>query len=134
MIRFELDFRSPLPLHEQIRRELRFLIFSGALGEGERLPPIRQLAVSLNVNPNTVARVYRDLEREGILTTRQGRGSFISPAARSSLQHERDAEIRRETERLLERARQLGFDHRHIIRLLEEIDTEPAPDGKEKKK
>lgn len=131
MIHFKLDFRSPLPLHEQIRRELRFLIFSGTLSEGDQLPPIRQLAVSLNVNPNTVARVYREMEQEGILSTHPGRGSFVSGVPGDIRQDERDEQIRQESRHLLERARELGYDGRDLVRLLKEIIKELPDQGKE---
>lgn len=74
-----LDYRGGLPLHEQISSEFKGLIFSGRLKENEKLPSVRELAVSLTVNPNTVMRAYRDLENEGFICSVQGKGNFVAP-------------------------------------------------------
>ena len=74
----QLDPRDATPIYSQIERGLRAAIASGRLRMGDQLPTVRQLAVELRVNANTVARVYTDLERQGVLETRRGVGSFIS--------------------------------------------------------
>ncbi len=74
-----LNYRGNLPLHEQISSEFKELIFSGRLKEEEKLPSVRELAVSLTVNPNTVMRAYRDLESEGFICSVQGKGNFVAP-------------------------------------------------------
>jgi GntR family transcriptional regulator len=87
-----LDPRDPTPIYAQLERGLRAAIATGRLGSGDQLPTVRQLAVDLQVNANTVARVYAELERAGVLETRRGVGSFVSatPAqARSPREHER---------------------------------------------
>ena len=73
-----LDYKNAKPLHEQIRFGIRELIISGSLKKDEQLPSVRDLSVSLTVNPNTVARAYKDLEAEGLIYSIQGRGSFVS--------------------------------------------------------
>src|SRR3990170_941652 len=73
-----LDARDPTPIYAQLERALRAAIATGRLQPGEQLPTVRQLAVDLRVNANTVARVYAELERGGVLETRRGVGSFIS--------------------------------------------------------
>src|SRR5262245_11742453 len=72
-----IDSRDSTPIYAQLDRALRAAIASGRLSPGDQLPTVRQLAVELRVNANTVARVYTDLERAGILETRRGVGSFI---------------------------------------------------------
>jgi GntR family transcriptional regulator len=72
-----IDPRDSTPIYAQLDRALRAAIASGRLSAGDQLPTVRQLAVDLRVNANTVARVYADLERSGILETRRGVGSFI---------------------------------------------------------
>src|SRR5215208_1748578 len=72
-----IDSRDSTPIYAQLDRGLRAAIASGRLREGDQLPTVRQLAVDLRINANTVARVYADLERSGILETRRGVGSFI---------------------------------------------------------
>ncbi len=72
-----VDPKSGVPLYVQIREQIKYLIATGVLGPGDQLPTIRELAVELTVNPNTVARAYSELEREGFLATQQGRGTFV---------------------------------------------------------
>ncbi len=75
-----IDPRDPTPLYAQLERGLRAAIASGRLRAGDRLPTVRTLAVDLRVNANTVARVYAELERAGVLETRRGVGSFVRAA------------------------------------------------------
>ena len=77
----ELDPRDPTPIYAQLDRALRAAIASGRLTVGDQLPTVRQLAVDLRVNANTIARVYLDLERAGVIETRRGVGSFIRASA-----------------------------------------------------
>ena len=76
-----IDARDPTPIYAQLERGLRAAIATGRLGPGDQLPTVRQLAVDLRVNANTVARVYAELERAGILETRRGVGSFVAAAS-----------------------------------------------------
>lgn len=76
-MRIVLQPDSPVPLHAQIAEGIRLAIANGQIKPGEQLPPVRQLSVELRVNSNTVARVYTELERAGVLETRRGRGTFV---------------------------------------------------------
>jgi GntR family transcriptional regulator len=78
MIGFKLDLKSGVPFHRQIVDQIRYGIASGRLLPGEQLPTVRDLAVQLQVNPNTVRKAYSDLELLGILDTQQGTGTFVS--------------------------------------------------------
>ena len=89
-----------MPLYAQLTRAIRFAIATGRLRVGEQLPTVRQLAVELRVNANTVAKVYAFLERAGVLETRRGVGTFI--AARTSTPQE-EALRRTELNRLVDR-------------------------------
>jgi GntR family transcriptional regulator len=87
-----IDPRDRTPIYAQLDLGLRAAIASGRLAAGDQLPTVRQLAVDLRVNANTVARVYAELERAGVIETRRGVGSFVSatPAqARPPREHER---------------------------------------------
>src|SRR5437762_8308156 len=75
---FQVDAKHPTPLYAQLEQSIRFAIATGRLRAGEQLPTVRQLAVDLRVNANTVARVYAELERAGVLETRRGVGSFVA--------------------------------------------------------
>lgn len=74
---FSIDNKSGVPFYRQIIEQIKFGIANGELGSGDRLPTVRQLAVDLSINPNTVVRAYRELEIEGILNTQQGSGTFV---------------------------------------------------------
>jgi GntR family transcriptional regulator len=88
----ELDSRDATPIYAQLDRALRAAIAAGRLTVGDQLPTVRQLAVDLRINANTVARVYADLERTGVLETRRGVGSFVRASAveaRPAAEHQR---------------------------------------------
>jgi GntR family transcriptional regulator len=105
-----IDPRDRTPIYAQLERGLRAAIATGRLGPGAQLPTVRQLAVDLQVNANTVARVYSELERAGVIETRRGVGSFISatPAqAHPPQQHER--RLRAFVTRVLADADAAGF-------------------------
>jgi len=74
---FSIDHKSGVPFYRQIIEQIKFGIANGELGSGDRLPTVRQLAVDLSINPNTVVRAYRELEIERILETQQGSGTFV---------------------------------------------------------
>lgn len=76
----EVDHRAPQPPSEQIADQLRFAVAAGRLVGGDRLPSVRALAARVRVNPNTVSRAWRDLEREGVIEGRSGAGVFVAPA------------------------------------------------------
>jgi GntR family transcriptional regulator len=77
MIGFKLDLKSGVPFHRQIVDQIRYGIASRRLLPGEQLPTVRELAVQLEINPNTVRKAYSDLELLGILDTQQGTGTFV---------------------------------------------------------
>jgi|SRR5229473_2158636 len=111
-----IDCRDSTPIYAQLDRGLRAAIASGRLREGDQLPTVRQLAVDLRINANTVARVYADLERSGILETRRGVGSFIraTPAkARPPDEHQR--RLRAFVTRLLGDASAAGFTLDEVV-------------------
>ena len=74
---FTVDPRSGIPLYLQLIEQVKRAVALGTLDSGELLPTVKALALDLTINPNTVARAYRDLEREGVIETSPGRGSFI---------------------------------------------------------
>jgi GntR family transcriptional regulator len=76
-----VDPRDKTPIYTQLERGLRAAMATGRLREGDQLPTVRQLAVELRINANTVARVYGDLDRSGVIETRRGVGSFVSTTA-----------------------------------------------------
>ena len=105
-----IDLRDRTPIYAQLERGLRAAIATGRLGPGDQLPTVRQLAVDLQVNANTVARVYSELERAGVIETRRGVGSFISatPAQAHPPQHH-ERRLRAFVTRVLADADAAGF-------------------------
>src|ERR1051325_11110663 len=106
-----IDAADRTPIYAQLDRGLRAAIASGRLQPGDQLPTVRQLAVDLSINANTVARVYTDLERAGVLETRRGVGSFISASGREEARpaQERTRRLRAFVTRVLADADAAGF-------------------------
>src|SRR6187431_3716000 len=105
-----IDPQDATPIYAQLERALRAAIATGRMQPGDQLPTVRQLAVELRVNANTVARVYAELERAGVIETRRGVGSFIAATperARSPREHDR--RLRAFTTRMLAEADAAGF-------------------------
>jgi GntR family transcriptional regulator len=114
-----LDSRDATPIYAQLERGLRAAIAAGRLRPGDQLPTVRQLAVELSVNANTVARVYSELERAGVLETRRGVGSFIRATpgqARPPREHER--RLRAFATRVLADASASGFTRDELVTAL----------------
>jgi GntR family transcriptional regulator len=111
-----IDARDKTPIYAQLERGLRAAIVTGRLQMGDQLPTVRQLAVELRINANTVARVYSDLERAGVLETRRGVGSFVAAGperARSPREHER--RLRAFVTRVMADADAAGFDLDEVV-------------------
>ena len=77
----QLNYRDAKPIYEQIKDGIRKLLLSRAIAADEKLPSVRELASTLAINPNTIQRAYRELEAEGYVYTKQGKGTFASPIA-----------------------------------------------------
>ena len=133
---FNIDARHPTPLYAQLERAIRFAIVTGRLSVGDRLPTVRQLAVDLRINANTVAKVYAELERAGVLETRRGVGTFVRT---SEVPHgagatgggrkgatERERKLRGLAERFLADAHALGFSQEEVLESLRRIVEEGA--------
>jgi GntR family transcriptional regulator len=116
---FVVDSTSPTPIYAQLDRSIRAAIATGVLQPGAQLPTVRQLAVDLAVNANTVARVYAQLERDGILETRRGVGTFVreSPSPQAARAH-RERELRELIRRFVGDAALLGFTRPELINQL----------------
>ena len=122
-----VDPQDRTPLYAQLDRALRAAIATGRLGVGDQLPTVRQLAVELSLNANTVARVYVELERAGILETRRGVGTFVTATpvkAHPPKQHER--RLRTFVTRVLADAGAAGFTLDDLIEALQAHRKEDA--------
>ena len=114
-----IDTRDKTPIYAQLERGLRAAMATSRLRPGDQLPTVRQLAVELRINANTVARVYADLERNGVIETRRGVGSFVSATAeqaRTPREHEK--RLRAFVTRVLAEAASAGFSADDVAREL----------------
>ncbi|ROO86382.1 GntR family transcriptional regulator [Actinocorallia herbida] len=119
MIEFHLDARSGLSPYQQIVRQVRHALRLGLLREGDRLPTVKEVVAILAINPNTVLKAYRELEHDGLVTARQGLGTFVTAtlADASLAAHE---PLRKELRRWLAKARMAGLDDESIEALFQD--------------
>ena len=111
----EIDAKKPMPIYAQLEQGIRGLISRGKLAEGDQLPTVRQMAVELKINANTVAKVYAELERDGILATKRGVGTFITkPDPKESLR-DRKRELTELAETFITDSLSLGFSFEEIL-------------------
>src|ERR1700759_5566755 len=116
---FTLNADDPTPLYAQLERAIRASIATGRLQVGDQLPTVRQLAVNLRVNANTVAKVYSELERAGVLETRRGVGTFIRGASgRGPAAPDGERSLAALADRFLADAAALGFSPDEAIQFL----------------
>ena len=107
---FNIDAAHPTPLYHQLERAIRFAIATGRLAVGDQLPTVRQLAVDLRINANTVAKVYLELERAGVVETRRGVGTFVKARHfEATRDKDREREMRELEDHFLGKAEHLGF-------------------------
>lgn len=115
----QLDFRSGLPIYTQIVNQVQSQLANGILKPGDQLPTVRALAEELRVNFNTVARAYRLLDEVHIISTQQGRGTYITeippPDVKEKLRHE---SLEALTERFVSEAFRLGFSEREVSQMV----------------
>ena len=107
-----------VPIYLQIVNQVKYQVASGRLTPGLELPPIRVLAEQLLVNPNTVARAYRELERAGVVTTRRTAGTYVSDAGSRLARRERVRILTERVDALLAEARQMNISTEEIVELL----------------
>jgi GntR family transcriptional regulator len=117
-----------VPIYQQIVSQVTHLVASGRLAPGEELPAIRVLAERLMVNPNTVARAYRELEVAGVVTKRRTAGTYVSADASPLARRERRKLLTGRIDALLAEARQLGIRTDEVIDLLRHRDEALEPD------
>ncbi len=117
-----LDFRGNIPIYLQLVDRIKHLVATGVLKPGDQLPTVRKMATELSVNFNTIARAYRILDEEGVLSTQRGRGTYVL----ESIPPEQASPLRRValegmTKSFLERAHQMGFGPDEVSLLLDAL-------------
>lgn len=120
MTRFSIDETSPVPVYQQVKQTILLDILSGRLKEGDKLPPIRGLAKILKLNPNTVAKVYYNLEDEGFIQGKRGSGYQVK-SQKHKLDKIKLSIIEDEMKSFLEKAFSLGFTKENIENLMRRL-------------
>ena len=115
MVELQISTGSSVPIYRQIMDGLRQAIASGGLALGDQLPSVRSMAERLLLNPNTVARAYGELAREGIIEPRHGRGVFVARRRQVYTNAERSRRLERAVEAMLAEALLLDFDREEIL-------------------
>ena len=121
------------PIYRQIVNQVKYLVASGRLGPGDELPPVRVLAEQLLINPNTVARAYRELETAGIVYKRQGAGTYVSDKGSPLAEHERVRILSERADALLVEARHMDFALADVLSLVRRRDQALGDHGKEER-
>jgi len=119
--RFSIDLHSGVPVYRQLIDQVRGGVASGSLSAGDQLPTVRQLAVDLAINPNTVLRAYRELEIGGLLETHQGTGTFISSKKPEKNSAERDRQLGQMAQEFAARAGAAGFSLEDLLDRLRDL-------------
>ncbi|HUC85723.1 MAG TPA: GntR family transcriptional regulator [Candidatus Acidoferrales bacterium] len=109
-----------MPIYLQIANQVKYLVASGRLAAGDEVPPIRVLAHQLLINPNTVARAYLELEREGIVQKRHGSGTYVSDGGSPLARKERLKILAERVDALLAEARHFEVEPQELLRLIRE--------------
>lgn len=123
---FSLDYRDGRPIYIQVKESLYHLMLSGALQQNDQLPSVRSLASSLALNPNTISRAYEALEKENLIYTVQGKGSFVAPIAH--LTQQRSNELLKRFDDLVVDLEKLGISKEL---LQQRLDKKPSPSKQE---
>ena len=117
----QIDRASRVPLHDQIKEQIKGLIHAGQIKAGDQLPTIRALSIELAVNFNTVAHAYRELDMEGVIATRRGEGTFVaSTPGAGEMRRIRQRKLRDLVQGLLEETNRLGYSLEEVRQAIEE--------------
>lgn len=116
-----IDKTSGVPIHDQIKEQIKGLVHAGQLKAGDQLPTMRVLSIDLAVNFNTVAQAYRELDAEGVITTKRGEGTFVAatPSA-AEMRRLRQKKLRELVDSLIEATQRLGYTPEEVQQELEE--------------
>lgn len=133
MARFDIQITagSNLPIYRQIVDQVRLAIAAGTLIPGDQLPSVRSIAESLLVNPNTVARAYGELTRDGLLDARPGKGLFIAERRQRLSQDERDRLLTEAAQEFARRVALLDFSRAEVLARADEMLKQLEPDPQE---
>lgn len=111
-----LDYQDRRPIYEQVAEKFRILIINGILEPGSQMPSVRQLAMELSVNPNTIQRAYMELEQQGLIYPVKGRGNFIAES--SEIRKVSRKSYQKELTKIILQGREMGFTEEEIVYII----------------
>lgn len=120
---FQLDYRDSRPIYLQVKESLYHLMLSGALDQGDQLPSVRSLASDLAINPNTISRAYDLMEKEGLIYTVQGKGTFVAPL--KVLSDQRKLELLDQFDRLVGELQLMGLSLQELQARIQQKEAQP---------
>ncbi|MGG1347497.1 GntR family transcriptional regulator YtrA [Bacillus subtilis] len=120
----QIDPRSSTPIYEQIIQQMKELCLKGIMKPGDKLPSVRELATIIIANPNTVSKAYKELEREGIIETLRGRGTYISENAKTTLVEGKMTMIKEQLKQLIIDAHYAGVELEKLQEWIKEISAD----------
>jgi GntR family transcriptional regulator len=126
---YRIDSGNGVPIYEQIARQVKFAVAHGGLRVGDLIPSVRELAQTLAVNPNTVARAYRDLQADGIVEPLRGEGLRIARNAVDRCRKDRQKLLKERLKGAILECRQSGLDPAEIRALIQDVLQETSPTG-----
>lgn len=119
-----VDPRSSTPIYEQVELRIKELILKGALKKGEKLPSVRELSSMLTINPNTISKAYGELERDGIIETLRGKGTFVTQNFKGIIDEKRITHITEQLKNIILEASYVSVSKDEFISIVEKIFNE----------
>jgi GntR family transcriptional regulator len=116
---FDIDLRADTPIYQQLVEGVKKAVATGILQAGDKLPSVRELSTQITINPHTIAKAYQELEREGIIETRRGRGTFVASRENQINQEEKRKLIDKMVDKILIEAFYMGIDEDELLSLIE---------------
>lgn len=116
-----VELSSNVPIYRQLEKQIVEMILSGTLKPGDKLPPVRELAAEVQVNPNTIAKVYLLLEQSNYIYTRRGSGTFVAEIDHVESRKETRRKIQADFKAVLDKARRLGLSEAEISSIMDSL-------------
>jgi len=117
----KVDECSPVPIYLQVVAEIRRGILTGVFGSDQRLPSIRDLAIELKVNPNTIAKAYQEMETLGMIYFKRGQGAYVTPKTEAERMNEAKEEIEKLFQQVLSISKSMGLSQSRVLSMFQEM-------------
>ncbi|MBS3984987.1 MAG: GntR family transcriptional regulator [Selenomonadales bacterium] len=117
---FNIDQRSATPIYQQLIQQVKEAILRGGLCAGDKMPSVRELAGQLAINPNTIQKAYQELERQGVIESLRGRGTFVCQSVAPTVDAQKQAKVSESLRRVVIEAHYLGLSAEKIMTMVEE--------------